>query len=106
MRRKILVACLCAMFLFLVAGCSSTDSTPPADASKLYEQITAGMSYDEVIKIMDGHEPTMQSEGEIDASIGGVVVTTGTMTWQIGKSLIIVIFQDGKVQAKDLTKMP
>lgn len=70
---------------------------------ELYEQITTGMSYEEVMAIMAGHEPFLENEGAVDTPMGQI--TTQNVSWKIGDSIITAIFQDGELLGKDLTKM-
>jgi hypothetical protein len=118
--RLILTVFLVLALSLPIIGCGNT-STPavsptqsdPAphqpeqqkvDVNALYGQIATGMSYDEVMQIMTGYKPFMANEGEIDTPAGKI--TTQTVSWQIDKHLLIVIFENKEVLSKDLTKMP
>lgn len=99
MRRNAIVATICLLAILLCAGCSGS----AVDAEALYGKIESGMSIDKVLTVMDGHKPLTESESTIDTAIGKVVMKT--MSWKIGKHLITVIFENGVLQSRDLTKM-
>ena len=120
MSRSILATFLSIAVLLLLVGCGgsglpadiqvnpdTTQAQPPqqeADARVLYDQITSGMSYDEVMQIMAGASAFMSDEGEVDTPAGKI--TTQTVSWRVGRALLVVIFENGKVISKDLTQMP
>jgi hypothetical protein len=98
-RRNTLLALTCLLLVILCAGCSK----PTGDPEALYEQIEAGMSVDAVFAIMEDHEPFTESESTVNTAAGQIVMKT--VSWKIGKHIIIVIFENGALQSKDLSKM-
>lgn len=99
MRRITLFAVTCLLLVILCAGCSK----PAGDPEALHEQIEAGMSVDDVFAIMEGHKPFTESESTVNTAAGQIVMRT--VSWKIGKHIIIVIFENGALQSKDLSKM-
>lgn len=132
MLRRILIVIICVLCLWAVAGCSEEPAvmqdaaqseapateieapampeqevevnTVTASAEELYGQIETGMSYEEVMAVMAGHDPFIENEGAIDTPAGQI--TTQNVSWKIGNHIITAIFQDGKLLGKDLTKIP
>ena len=128
MIRRIIIVGLCVLLLFAVVGCSdeptTQDATTPnapetsktdveatdepepdtqVSAEELYGQIESGMSYNEVMTVMAGHDPFLENEGAVDTPAGRI--TTQNVSWKIGKHIITAIFQDDELLGKDLTKM-
>ncbi len=99
MRRNTLFAVTCLFLALLCAGCSK----PTGDAEALYGKIEAGMSVDDVFAIMEDHEPFTESESTINTPVGQTIMKT--VSWKIGKHVITVIFENGALQSKDLSKM-
>ena len=99
MRRNTLLAVTCLLLVILCAGCSK----PAGDPEALYGQIEAGMRVDAVLPTMEDHEPFTESESNVNTVAGQIEKKTDS--WQIGKHMIIVIFENGALQSKDLSKM-
>ena len=99
--------------LLFLTGCSSnqqtekttTPATQPAtsekpDANDIYEKIQTGMTIEQVQSLI-GKKPISQSESSTDTPAGKIEIKE--LSWQIGKAVITVIFENGKVTAKNKT---
>ena len=102
MRQNATSILLCLLLVILVAGCGKS-ADPAVDPEELYEQIEDGMSVEDVYAIMEGYEPFTETDGTADTPLGQITVKTAS--WQFGKQLITVIFQDGKLQSKTIGKI-
>lgn len=102
MRQNATLILLCFLLVILVAGCGKP-ANPAVDPEELYEQIEPGMSVEEVYAIMDDCKVVSESETTVDTPLGPH--KTDTVSWQINKHLIIVIFDNGTLLGKDITKL-
>lgn len=114
MLRQIAIVCL-VLLAFVAVGCGKSTSTanptttpateqPKAkSADALYNQIKTGMTYEQVSKIIGDRKPVTTSESTVDTPAGQA--TAHVIAWQVGNSLITVIFENNKVTSKDITKI-
>lgn len=52
---------------------------------------------------MEDYKSFTESESTVNTAAGQIVMKT--VSWKIGKHIIIVIFENGALQSKDLSKM-
>lgn len=117
--KKILVPVMLFLFLFaLLVGCggnpqnkeTSSATTPTKttqvkqkeDADAIYDKIQTGMTFEQVQSLI-GKEPVQKTENTADTPAGKVEIKN--YSWQVGKSLITVIFENNKVTQKVKTDM-
>ena len=98
------------IFIALLAPLMLTacgERTEKVDAKAIYEQLNYGMSYEEVAELIPA-EPSSTTEGQVNVPIGEQTLQSDhkTVSWRLGKTLIIAIFENNKMIAKDITQMP
>jgi len=80
----------------------ASEKSEEVNADAIYDKIKTGMTLEEVQSII-GKEPISEAESTADTSIGDVKVEN--YSWQVGNTLITVIFENGKVTMKNKTNI-
>ena len=101
MRQSAATIVICLLLVLLMAGCGKSDE-PTVDPEEMYEQIETGMSEKVVHASMEWLDPFSETDSVAETALGQI--TMKTTSWQNGKQLITVIFQDGKLQSKNFGK--
>ena len=91
-----IVICILVFVVIFAIIISSTAGTKTYLTYDNYRKIQTGMTYNEVVKVLDNH----QGDLDISSSYGGYTLAYYTWTNNSGTRCIVVGFENGKVCAK------
>ena len=94
--RRILTFFFCFFMLCFFSGCGFLDTYLTYEN---YSKIQAGMTYEEVVNVMQGNEGVLDTT----SSYGGYTLSFYTWSDELGFKCIVVGFENGRVSTKSQT---